>query len=63
MFDKTLLYQNICPGLVSTEMATRWLLKDADKPIMTSKDVADTVIFVLSTPHHVQVCITIENNM
>ena len=52
------LIQNISPGLVSTDIFTD---KDlittglTNNPVLKSEDVADSIVYVLGTPSHVQI--------
>ncbi|KAG8225756.1 hypothetical protein J437_LFUL005715 [Ladona fulva] len=50
---------SISPGLVNTEMIQDFLTPGMDsldgKPMLEPKDIADSVVYVLSTPPHVQI--------
>ncbi|EZA60098.1 Dehydrogenase/reductase SDR family member [Ooceraea biroi] len=49
---------NISPGAVETDMLLNNYpqLKEINIPMILSKDIADTVVYVLGTPQQVQVC-------
>lgn len=53
--------QSISPGAVKTEIAEasgfpkELLEQNKDNPILEARDIADSVMFVLGTPPHVQV--------
>ncbi|KAL3282660.1 hypothetical protein HHI36_005835 [Cryptolaemus montrouzieri] len=56
--NKKIRVTSISPGLVETEIfkTENFTLPGmSEMPIMVPRDIADTVIFVLSTPQHVQV--------
>lgn len=65
IFMKILLYllynifQSLSPGLVKTSImeGTDWVegVTDPDAPTLQAKDIADAVLYVLSTPPNVQV--------
>ena len=55
--------QSVSPGLVESEMSTLNPNLTAERkaaiekmPILKSEDIADGVVYALSTPEHVQVC-------
>ncbi|RLU15107.1 hypothetical protein DMN91_012994 [Ooceraea biroi] len=49
---------NISPGGVETDMVMNFesYIKEHDAGLLLAKDIADMVVCVLSTPHHVQIC-------
>jgi NADP-dependent 3-hydroxy acid dehydrogenase YdfG len=55
--------QSISPGLVKTELGgasgfpKEMLELHKESPMLAAKDIADSVIFVLGTPPHVQVSV------
>lgn len=55
------LFQSLSPGLVRTEFGGLGSSPDfleliKDKPILNAEDIANTALFLLGTPPHVQVC-------
>lgn len=49
-------FQSLSPGLVATDLASS--LTDGTRPALAPKDIADAVMYVLSTPEHVNVSIS-----
>jgi NADP+-dependent farnesol dehydrogenase len=47
------MLQSLSPGLVKTEMPSKELVESC--PFLNPEDIADSVLYVLGTPPHVQV--------
>ena len=46
---------SVSPGLVHTEMVSKFLPADKKIPILQAQDIADAVFYVLGTPEHVEI--------
>jgi hypothetical protein len=63
------MLQSLSPGAVKTEFAVAAGYEDIDPdifnqiPSLEGKDIADAVLYILGTPPHVQVCISLKHKI